>query len=119
MQDQYHRPNTDSAVETARADLAAAFRWAARLDLHEGVCNHFSLLVPGRPDHFLINTAALRRDAGAPPDGRFEATVEGDAPPEPAAFFIHWPPPPAPNAGCAHTHMPHTALTMLEAGGWR
>ncbi|MEM7427582.1 MAG: hypothetical protein AAF441_15925 [Pseudomonadota bacterium] len=26
-----------------RRDLACAFRWTARLDLHEGVANHFSL----------------------------------------------------------------------------
>jgi ribulose-5-phosphate 4-epimerase/fuculose-1-phosphate aldolase len=37
----------------ARIDLAAAFRMAARLDLHEGVCNHFSMMLPGR--RFLIN----------------------------------------------------------------
>ena len=26
-----------------RIDLACAFRWAARLNLHEAVANHFSL----------------------------------------------------------------------------
>ena len=29
-----------------RIDLACALRWAARLNLHEGVDNHFSLAVP-------------------------------------------------------------------------
>src|ERR1044072_6432014 len=33
-------------VAAARVDLAAAFRLAVRLDLHEGVCNHFSVLLP-------------------------------------------------------------------------
>ena len=28
-----------------RIDLAAAFRWAARLNMHEAVANHFSLSV--------------------------------------------------------------------------
>ena len=28
-----------------RVDLAAAFRWAARFDLHEGVANHFSFSI--------------------------------------------------------------------------
>jgi ribulose-5-phosphate 4-epimerase/fuculose-1-phosphate aldolase len=37
----------------ARIDLAAAFRCAARLAMHEGVCNHFSVMLPGR--RFLIN----------------------------------------------------------------
>ena len=39
--------------QQARADLAAAFRWIARLGMHEGVCNHFTVMLP---DHrFLIN----------------------------------------------------------------
>ncbi len=29
----------------SRVDLAAAFRWTARLNMHEGVANHFSLAV--------------------------------------------------------------------------
>ena len=36
-----------AAELAARADLAAAFRWAVRMDLHEGVCNHFSLTLTG------------------------------------------------------------------------
>ncbi|MBN8908554.1 MAG: hypothetical protein J0H99_18480, partial [Rhodospirillales bacterium] len=39
-----------AAVWQARVDLAACFRMAARLGLHEGVCNHFSAMVPGRDD---------------------------------------------------------------------
>ena len=38
-----------------RLDLAAAFRWAARLDLHEAVSNHFSLVVEEGGPRFLIN----------------------------------------------------------------
>ena len=37
-----------------RIDLAAAFRWAARLNMHEAVANHFSLAV-GEGNSFLIN----------------------------------------------------------------
>jgi hypothetical protein len=43
------------AVRQARIDLAACFRMAARLGMHEGICNHFSLVVPGRDDLFLVN----------------------------------------------------------------
>ena len=39
----------------ARADLAACLRMAARLGLEEGICNHFSAVVPGHPDLFLVN----------------------------------------------------------------
>ncbi len=47
------------AVERgARIDLAAAFRLAARMDLHEGVCNHFSLMLPDGK-RFLLNGYGL------------------------------------------------------------
>src|SRR5687767_5303535 len=35
------------AVWQARVDLAACFRMAARYGLEEGICNHFSAIVPG------------------------------------------------------------------------
>lgn len=38
-----------------RVDLAAAFRWAARLDYHEAVANHFSLAVNEAGTQFLMN----------------------------------------------------------------
>lgn len=105
----------------ARVDLAACFRAAARMGLHEGVCNHLSFMVPGRDDLFLVN-----------PDGWSFAemtasrllicdfhrrVVAGDGVPEDTAFYIH-----ArihaqiPSARAAfHTHMPNaTALTMVE-----
>lgn len=50
------RDNNREIIE-ARIDLAAAFRLAARLDMHEGVCNHFSVMLPGR--RFLINPKGL------------------------------------------------------------
>ena len=37
--------STEEAVRQARIDLAATLRWADRLGLSEGICNHFSLLV--------------------------------------------------------------------------
>lgn len=46
-------PATDYQQE--RIDLAAAFRWAERLDLHEGVANHFSLAVNEDGTQFLLN----------------------------------------------------------------
>ncbi len=39
----------------ARVELTAALRSAGRLGFHEGVCNHFSLAVPGEENRFLIN----------------------------------------------------------------
>jgi len=48
-------PSTGNAAESqqARVDLAAIFRMTARLNMHEGVCNHFTVMLPGR--RFLIN----------------------------------------------------------------
>lgn len=50
------RTNEQETIE-ARIGLAAAFRMAARLDMHEGVCNHFSFMLPER--RFLINPKGL------------------------------------------------------------
>jgi len=115
-------PNT-GLERAARVDLAAAFRLAVRLDMHEGVCNHLSLMLPGSRDRFLLNrfglhwgevTASnlLTLDAG----GRI---LEGEGTFEKTAFYIHSRIHLAnPRAKCVlHTHMPHaTALTLLEGG---
>lgn len=50
------RDNQEETIR-ARIDLAAAFRMAERLDLHEGVCNHFSMMLPEHK--FLINPKGL------------------------------------------------------------
>ena len=47
------RPNMDHWQE--RVDLAAAFRWTARLNLHEAVANHFSLSINDDGTNFLMN----------------------------------------------------------------
>ena len=39
----------------ALIDLAAALRWAARLDMHESIANHFSLAVSDDGFKFLLN----------------------------------------------------------------
>ena len=111
----------DPAVWQARVDLAACFRMAARLGMQEGICNHFSAVVPGRPDLFLVNPygwafgeITASRLLICDFDG---GVVAGEGAPEPTALFIH-----ArlhlrnTRARAAfHTHMPYaTALTMVE-----
>ena len=56
-------------LRQAKIDLTAALRWADRLGLSEGICNHFSLAVPGTTDRFLLNPpgSALVRAAGQRP----------------------------------------------------
>ena len=112
-----------SPVAQARLDLTAALRWAARMGLNEGVCNHFSLKVPGAEDHYFVNPHALHWDEIRASDiivvdgqGRH---VEGRHTIEPTAFFIHSRLHHArADAKCIlHTHMPYaTALTMIESG---
>ena len=50
-------PEDDFTVDLdeARAELAAAFRWCARHNMHEGVANHFSLAVNTAGTKFLLN----------------------------------------------------------------
>lgn len=111
----------DETVRQARIDLAACFRMAARLGYQEGICNHFSALVPGRDDLFLVNPYGLAFDeitASRLLICDFRGNIlAGDGKPEATAFYIH-----ArlhlnkPRARAAfHTHMPNaTALTMVE-----
>lgn len=117
---------SDAAAETvrqARVDLAAAFRLAVRYGLHEGICNHFSLMVPGTRDRFLINGYGLHWSEVTAsnllvcdPDGN---VLEGDREVEATAFYIHSRIHlGAPDAACVlHTHQPYaTALTQVEGG---
>jgi len=111
-----------SAVRLARVDLAAAFRLAVRMDLHEGVCNHFSvMLADGRK--FLLNRYGLHwSEVTASNLLALDAqgnVLEGEGEFEKTAFYIHSRIHLAnPRAACVlHTHMPYaTALTLLENG---
>ena len=112
-----------SAVErAARIDLAAAFRLAVRLDLHEGVCNHFSVMLPGGKT-FLLNRYGLHwSEVTASNLLALDAQgnlLAGEGEFEKTAFYIHSRIHLAhPRAVCVlHTHMPYaTALTLLEEG---
>lgn len=109
------------AVWQARVDLAACLRMAAILGLEEGICNHFSAVVPDHPDLFIVNRlgwAFQEATASSLLICDFEGNVvSGDGVPEATAFFIHARlHKMAPRVGAAfHTHMPNaTALTMVE-----
>ncbi len=49
----------DAAEWQARIQLAASFRLANRLGWNEGIANHFSMIVPGTTDRFLLNPREL------------------------------------------------------------
>ena len=45
-------------ITELQKELAATFRWTARLNMHEGVANHFSACLPGSTD-FYVNRAGI------------------------------------------------------------
>jgi ribulose-5-phosphate 4-epimerase/fuculose-1-phosphate aldolase len=116
------RSNAPRAYDAkqARIDLTAALRSASRMGLSEGVCNHFSLEVPGEPDKFLLNPQGLHWSEITPGDlmvvNSKGEVVEGKHLVEPTAFFIHYGVHRVAKKKCVlHTHMPWaTALTLLE-----
>jgi ribulose-5-phosphate 4-epimerase/fuculose-1-phosphate aldolase len=94
--------------QAERIDLAAAFRWTARLNMHEGVANHFSLAVSDDGKRFLINpnqrhfarikaSDLLLLDADDP-----EVLNRPDAP-DPTAWGLH---------GAIHRLVPHATCVM-------
>ncbi|WP_070105752.1 aldolase [Burkholderia plantarii] len=116
------RAGLDSdAVRAARIELAACFRLAAQHGFEEGICNHFSAVVPGHDDLFLVNPyghafaeITASRLLICDYDGN---VIEGEGQPEATAFHIHARLHRAmPRVKAAfHTHMPNaTALCLLE-----
>lgn len=92
------------------------------MDLHEGVCNHFTLMLPDAK-RFLLNRYGLHwSEVSASNLLALDAegnVLEGEGEFEKTAFYIHSRIHLAnPGAACVlHTHMPYaTALTLLEGG---
>ena len=46
-------------ITDLQKDLAATFRWAARLNMNEAVANHFSARVPGSNTDFYVNRSGI------------------------------------------------------------
>ncbi len=90
-----------------RSDLAAAFRWAARLGMHEAVANHFSLALSDDGAQFLINpygrhfsrmraSDLLLLDSAEQPEGLGERV-------DPTAWCIH---------GAMHRNVPQARCIL-------
>lgn len=112
----------DESERLLRIDLAAAFHLAVKYDLHEGIANHFSAVLPdGR--HFLVNPFGLHFSEinvsnliVCDFEGR---VVRGEGEPSASAHHIHAPiHRRVPRAKVLlHTHQPYaTALSMLGNG---
>ena len=113
-----HATYASPAVRRLRDDLALALRAAAHHGLSEGVCNHFSVALPGAQEQFLINPRGLHWSEIAPDDivliDAEGNVLAGRHRVEPTALFIHG----AVHritghAVVLHCHMPYaTALTL-------
>tara|TARA_B100001123_G_C15220479_1_gene991048 strand:- start:560 stop:1294 length:735 start_codon:yes stop_codon:yes gene_type:complete len=115
--------NNSNAEKQARVDLAAAFRLAVRFDLHEGICNHFTLRVPGTTDKYFLNPfgvhwSQVRASDLLIVDDNGEK-VSGEGKIERTAAVLHGRVHSnLPHANCVlHTHMPHATALMCIDGG--
>ncbi len=111
----------DEAERQARVDLAACHRLAVHYGYHEGIDNHFTLLVPGHSDRFFLAPFGLHWSEIRASDFLivdFAGNIlSGEGPVEETAFHIHVPLHTAqPDRRCVlHTHMPYaTALSLLD-----
>lgn len=91
-----------------RVDMAAAFRWTARLNMHEAVANHFSLAVNEDGTRFLMNPnqvhfARVKASGLLLLDANDPKTMERPDAPDPTAWGLH---------GSIHRLCPHARCVM-------
>ena len=91
-----------------RKDLAAAFRWTARLNMHEAVANHFSLAINADGSEFLINPNQMHFSKIKASDllvinANDPVTLEGPNAPDITAWGLH---------SAIHRHCPHARCAM-------
>jgi ribulose-5-phosphate 4-epimerase/fuculose-1-phosphate aldolase len=97
-----------SKIRYARIDLAAAFRWFARLGMHEGVANHLSAAVSADGRQFLMNPrgrhfSRVRASDLLLLDAADQATLARPDAPDPTAWYIH---------GRLHARLPQARCIM-------
>ncbi|MBS3980222.1 MAG: class II aldolase/adducin family protein [Rhodobacteraceae bacterium] len=100
--------HTNMTFLDLRQDLAAAFRWTARLGLHESVANHFSLAVNPEGTRFLINPngrhfSRITATSLVEIDANDSATMSRPDAPDPTAWGLH---------GSIHRACPHAVCVM-------
>jgi ribulose-5-phosphate 4-epimerase/fuculose-1-phosphate aldolase len=91
-----------------RTDLAAAFRWTARLGMNEAVANHFSLAVTPDGKQFLINPnqrhfALIRASDLLLLDADDPNVLQRPDAPDPTAWGLH---------AAIHRRVPHATCVM-------
>ncbi len=112
-----------STEKAGRVDLAAAFRWAARLGYHEAIANHFTLALDESGERFLLNPWGMHFSEIRASDlllvDSAGAVLSGTGKAERSAVCIHGPMHARlPHARCVlHTHMPYASALTAVAGG--
>ena len=91
-----------------RVDMACAFRWTVRYNMHEAVANHFSLAVSDDGTRFLMNPnqrhfSRIRASDLILLDANDPGTMERDDAPDPSAWGLH---------GSVHRRCPHARCVM-------
>ena len=91
-----------------RVDLACAFRWVYRLDMHESVANHFSLSVSEDGSKFLINPngrhfSKIRASELLLVDAHDRETMSRKDAPDATAWGLH---------GALHRNCPHARCVL-------
>ena len=91
-----------------RCDLAATFRWFARIGMHESVANHFSLATDADGGTFLMNPRGMHFSRVKASDlllldAHDPSARANDKAPDPTAWFIH---------SAIHRRLPHARCVM-------
>jgi len=99
---------SEAEINQARVDLAASFRWFARLGMHESVANHLSVAVSGDGSKFLMNPrgrhfSCVRASELLLLDSIDEGTLRRSDAPDPTAWYIH---------GRLHARLPEARCIM-------
>ena len=90
-------------------DLAAVFRWTAKLNMHEGIANHFSVCLPDSNGSFYVNGTGMHfsnikaSDLVLIEDEKFEEMKNKPEIVDPTAINIH---------GAIHKKVPHAKCIL-------
>ena len=99
---------TNLPFHPERAQLACAFRWTARLNMHEAVANHFSLCIGNSATQFLINPnqmhfSRIKASDLLLLDAEDSNTLSQTNAPDPTAWGLH---------ASIHKTLPHATCAM-------
>ena len=108
LSEEAERAADEGSSYEQRVDLAAAFRWFARLGLAESIANHFSVAVSSDGNRFLINPchrhfSQITASELLLLDGRDPDALTRPDGPDPTAWYLH---------SGLHARVPHARCVM-------